>query len=100
MEAIEAGLDGIEHVTSFGLTLIPKMEGENSGRLCWLTINARKNGRYEVWSKIDVNGKMADSLLKFRSGKKHLWILHWGPSNIRKQLVPQPTPRNGRASIV
>ena len=70
MEAIEAGLDGIEHVTSFGLTLIPKREGEKFRQAVLADNNARKNGRYEVWSKIDVNGKMADSLLKFLVRKK------------------------------
>lgn len=70
MEAIEAGLDGIEHITSFGLTLIPKKEGERFRQAVLADNNARKNGRYEVWSKIDVNGKMADSLLKFLVRKK------------------------------
>lgn len=70
MEAINAGLDGIEHVTSFGLTLIPKREGEKFRQAVLANNNARKNGRYEVWSKIDVKGKMADSLVKFLVRKK------------------------------
>lgn len=70
MEAINAGLDGIEHVTSFGLTLIPKREGEKFRQAVLANNNARKDGRYEVWSKIDVNGKMADSLVKFLVMKK------------------------------
>ena len=32
--------------------------------------NARKDGRYNVWSKIDVNGQMVDSLVKFLVKKK------------------------------
>src|SRR5688572_22368498 len=70
IEAIEAGFDGIEHVTSFGLTLIPKREGEKFRQAVLVDNNTRKNGRYEVWSKIDVNGKMADSLVKFLVRKK------------------------------
>ena len=70
MEAIEAGLDGIEHVSSFGLTLIAKKEGEKFRQSVLADNNARKNGRYEVWSKINVNGKMADSLIKFLVRKK------------------------------
>jgi len=70
MEAINAGLDGIEHVTSFGLTLIPKREGERFRQAVLANNNARKDGRYEVWSKVDVNGKMADSMIKFLVKKK------------------------------
>jgi len=70
MEAIEAGLDGIEHITSFGLTLASKREGEKFRQAVLADNNARKNGRYEVWSKINVNGKMADSLVKFLVKKK------------------------------
>ena len=70
MEAINAGLDGIEHVTSFGLTLIPKREGEKYRQAVLANNNARKDGRYDVWSKIDVHGKMADSLTKFLVRKK------------------------------
>lgn len=70
MEAIEAGLDGIEHVTSFGLTLISKREGEKYRQAVLGDNNARKNGRYDVWSKIDVNGWMADSLIKFLVRKR------------------------------
>lgn len=70
MEAINAGLDGIEHVTSFGLSLIPKREGEKFRQAVMANNNARKEGRYEVWSKIDVTGKMADSLVKFLVKKK------------------------------
>lgn len=70
MEAINAGLDGIEHVTSFGLTLIPKREGEKFRQAVLANNNARKDGRYEVWSKIDIHGTMADSLVKFLVKKK------------------------------
>jgi len=70
MEAINAGLDGIEHVTSFGLTLIPRREGEKFRQAVLANNNARKDGRYEVWSKVDVNGKMADSMIKFLVKKK------------------------------
>lgn len=65
MEAIEAGLDGIEHITSFGLTLAPKREGEKFRQNVLADNNARRDGRYAVWSKIDMKGKMVDSLAKF-----------------------------------
>lgn len=70
MEAIEAGLDGIEHVTSFGLTLAPKREGEKFRQKVLADNKARGDGRYDIWSKIDVHGKMSDSLVKFLVRKK------------------------------
>jgi imidazolonepropionase-like amidohydrolase len=65
IEAIEAGLDGIEHITSFGLSLQSKREGEKYRQMVLADNNARKQGRYDVWNKIDVNGSMADTLVKF-----------------------------------
>jgi imidazolonepropionase-like amidohydrolase len=32
--------------------------------------SARRNGRYEIWSNIDINGKAADSLIRFLVRKK------------------------------
>jgi imidazolonepropionase-like amidohydrolase len=70
MEAIEAGLDGIEHITSFGLTLAPTPVGEKFRQKVLADNNARRDGRYDLWSKIDVSGKMADSLTIFLLRKK------------------------------
>jgi len=65
MEAIEAGLDGVEHITSFGLSLQTKRAGEKYRQLVLSDNNARKQGRYDAWKSIDVNGKMSDSLCNF-----------------------------------
>ncbi|MGN6439206.1 MAG: amidohydrolase family protein [Agriterribacter sp.] len=69
MEAIEQGLDGIEHITSFGLSLQPKREAEKYRQMVLNDNDARKQGRYEVWKNIDVNGKMVDSLAKYLAKK-------------------------------
>ena len=69
MEAIECGLDGVEHITSFGLSLIPKQEGEKYRQKVWADNNARKEGRYDVWSSLDINSKMADSLTRYVARK-------------------------------
>jgi imidazolonepropionase-like amidohydrolase len=68
-EAIEAGLDGIEHITSFGLTLVPQREGEKYRQMVLADNNARKQGRYEVWKNIDPDSPATDSLGIFLSGK-------------------------------
>ncbi|WP_353718228.1 amidohydrolase family protein [Dyadobacter sp. 676] len=61
-EAIEAGLDGVEHITSFGLSLVPQIEGEKYRQMVMADNNARKQGRYEVWKNIDPDDPMTDSL--------------------------------------
>jgi imidazolonepropionase-like amidohydrolase len=65
MEAIEAGLDGVEHITSFGLSLQSKRKGEKYRQLVLGDNNARKQGRYDAWTSIDTNSPMADSLCNF-----------------------------------
>ncbi|MGV3603952.1 MAG: amidohydrolase family protein [Dyadobacter fermentans] len=68
-EAIEAGLDGIEHITSFGLTLVPQRDGERYRQMVMADNNARKQGRYDVWKNIDPDGAMTDSLAAFLQRK-------------------------------
>jgi len=70
-DAINAGLDGIEHVTSFGPILIPPMEAEQYKLRVLADNDARKRGRYEVWNHIDVeHNKVVDSLCRFLAEKK------------------------------
>jgi imidazolonepropionase-like amidohydrolase len=70
-DAINAGLDGIEHVTSFGPILIPAMEAEQYKLRVLADNDARKRGRYEVWNRIDVeSNKVVDSLCRFLAEKK------------------------------
>ncbi len=63
--AIEAGLDGIEHITSFGLSLTPKREAEKYRQGMLSDNNYRKQGRYVSWAGIDLNSPLADSLTTF-----------------------------------
>ena len=65
MNAIEAGLDGVEHITSFGLSLSPKREAEKYRQGMLADNNFRKQGRYETWAGLDLNSSMTDSLIRF-----------------------------------
>lgn len=69
-QAIEAGLDGIEHITSFGLSLTPKREAEKYRQGMLADNNFRKQGRYNTWAALDLNGPLADSLTKFLVRKR------------------------------
>jgi len=71
MDAINAGLDGIEHITSFGTVLLPAREAEKYKLRVLADNDARKRGRYEVWNSLSLeNNKAADSLVQFLSVKK------------------------------
>jgi imidazolonepropionase-like amidohydrolase len=71
VDAINAGLDGIEHVTSFGTTLLPPYEAEKYKQRVLADNNARKRGRYEVWSSLNFeHNPVADSLIRFLAHKK------------------------------
>ena len=70
-DAINAGLDGIEHVTSFGTVLLPAREAEKYKHRVLADNDARKRGRYEVWNSLALeNNSVADSLIQFLSDKK------------------------------
>jgi len=68
-EAIEAGLDGVEHITSFGLTLVSQREGEKYRQMVLADNNARKQGRYDVWKSINPDSPLIDSLGAFLKNK-------------------------------
>ena len=63
-DAIKAGIDGIEHITSFGIDLIPRQQAEQYRQAVLADNNARRNGRYEMWNSIDLNTPQADSLVQ------------------------------------
>ena len=62
-DAIRAGVDGVEHVTSFGTALLPTREAEKYRQSVLADNAARREGRYEVWSKIDLDGARARSII-------------------------------------
>jgi len=69
MQAIEAGVDGIEHITSFGTDLLPTYHAEQYRQSIVADNNARREGRYHVWNAIDLNSGRVDSLLTFLKQK-------------------------------
>jgi len=70
-DAINAGVDGIEHITSFGTCLLPWREAEKYKQLIMADNQARNRGRYEVWNSLNFdNNIVADSLIQFLSDKK------------------------------
>jgi imidazolonepropionase-like amidohydrolase len=61
-EALLAGLQGIEHVTSLGPSLLPAREREQYRQAVLLDNEARQEGRYRAFSHIDLDGPDARAL--------------------------------------
>ncbi len=63
-DAIRAGIDGIEHATSFGTALLPLRDAEKYRQAVLADNNARREGRYQVWNAINLNTPQAAALFK------------------------------------
>jgi imidazolonepropionase-like amidohydrolase len=63
-DAVRAGIDGIEHVTSFGTALLPTREAEKYRQSVIADNNARREGRYKVWGEIDLDSPRVSPLLE------------------------------------
>jgi imidazolonepropionase-like amidohydrolase len=61
-ELIAAGLHGIEHVTSFGVSLVSRREGETYRQAVLKNNDARRDGRYRLFSGVDLDGAEARAL--------------------------------------
>jgi hypothetical protein len=61
-ELIAAGLHGVEHITSFGVSLLPRSEAEAYRQAVLKSNDARRDGRYRVFAGIDLEGPQAQAL--------------------------------------
>jgi imidazolonepropionase-like amidohydrolase len=61
-ELIAAGLHGIEHITSFGVSLVPRSTGEAYRQAVLKNNDARRNGRYSLFAGADLDGAEARAL--------------------------------------
>lgn len=62
-DGIRAGLDGIEHITSFGSALMPYREAETWRQSMLNENNFRRDGRFKIWSELDLESPQAKELL-------------------------------------
>ncbi len=63
-ELIEAGLHGIEHITSFGASLLPRVEAERYRQAVLRDNDARRDGRYRLFAGADLDGPEAQALYR------------------------------------
>jgi imidazolonepropionase-like amidohydrolase len=61
-ELIAAGLDGIEHITSFGVSILPRVRAEAYRQAVLKDNDARRDGRYRLFAEADLDGPDAKAL--------------------------------------
>ena len=61
-ELIAAGLHGIEHVTSLGISVVPRIEAEAYRQSVLADNDARREGRYKLFARADLDGPEAQAL--------------------------------------
>jgi imidazolonepropionase-like amidohydrolase len=72
--AIRAGLDGIEHVTSFGTALAEPDEAERFRKVVAADNEARGKARYELWSRLDLRASSRVQPLIELMAKRKLFL--------------------------
>jgi imidazolonepropionase-like amidohydrolase len=61
-ELIADGLQGIEHITSFGVSLLPRHQAESYRQAVLKNNDARRDGRYRIFAGADLEGPEARAL--------------------------------------
>ena len=71
--AIRAGMDGVEHITSFGTDLAAPEDAESFRTAVAAANEARQDGRYRLWSTLDFDSPRTASLLELLRERK-VWV--------------------------
>jgi imidazolonepropionase-like amidohydrolase len=61
-ELIAAGLHGIEHITSFGISLVPRVKAEAYRQAVLRSNDARRDGRYQLFADANLDSAEAMAL--------------------------------------
>jgi len=61
-ELFSAGMHGVEHITSFGVSLVPRLQAEAYRQAVLRNNDARRDGRYRMFAAIDLDGPEAKAL--------------------------------------
>ena len=72
-ELIAAGLHGIEHITSFGTSIVPRIEAEAYRQAVLANNDARRDGRYAVFARANLESPEAQALYAVL-GTRHPWV--------------------------
>ena len=70
---IAAGLHGIEHITSFGTSIVPRVQAEAYRQAVLADNDARRDGRYKVFASANLDGPEAQALYAVLR-ERHPWV--------------------------
>jgi len=89
-ELIASGLHGLEHITSLGSSVLPQVEAEAYRQAVLANNDARRDGRYELFARADLDGPQAQALYAVLRERKP-WL---DPTLAVFERRP-PSPRGG-----
>ena len=69
-EILAAGLDGIEHITSFGTSVVPRRRAEQYRQQVLLENDARRDGRYVLFADAAFDGPEARNLYEVLASRR------------------------------
>jgi imidazolonepropionase-like amidohydrolase len=72
-ELFAAGLHGIEHITSLGTSVVPEVDAEAYRQAVLANNDARRDGRYEMFARANLDGPQAQALYAVLRQRKP-WI--------------------------
>jgi len=72
-ELLVAGLQGVEHITSLGSSLLPRVAREAYRQAVLADNDARRDGRYDMFSRLQLDGPEAQALYEILR-TRHPWI--------------------------
>ena len=78
-ELIAAGLHGVEHITSFGIALVPRIRAEAYRQGVLRNNSARSDGRYRMFADADLDGPEASALYAVLRHQR--WCRSWRPAS-------------------
>src|SRR5207247_9801042 len=93
-ELLMVGLHGIEHITSLGPSLLPRVQREAYRQAVLADNGARNDGRYEMFSHLQLDGPDASALYEILR-TRHPWI---DPTlAVFERRADPPPPRTSQA---
>ena len=95
-ELIAAGLHGIEHVTSFGISLLPRRAAEAYRQVVLKSNDARRDGRYQLFAGADLEGPPAQALYATLRERKPFLDATLA---VFERRPPSPAPAAGQADL-
>ena len=72
-ELIEAGLHGVEHITSLGVSIASQVDAEAYRQAVLADNEARRDGRYRMFARLDLESPQAKALYRILR-QRHPWI--------------------------